>query len=369
MQLFIRNARILADTATCTLISGDILCENGQITAIGPDLTGHASPDAKLIDAGGKLAMPGLINAHFHSTSAFMRGAVQATPLEPYMLAEGPLDDFSHSPRLYYLRAMLSAIDMLRQGVVALRDDVHFFGDPTMDNADGIFQAYRDSGIRASVGFGIPMTPERSKIPYLDDFLTDAQKDELDAIRWPTQSEILAFYDAIFDTWHGAGSGRLTAHTSCSTPHRVDAETLRALSALAQRNDVSFDTHLLETKTQAVHEMNRSGGSLVRYLHEQGVLNDHMVAIHSIWLDDQDLDLLAASGAVVAHNPVSNLKLGSGVMPMAGMIRRDIPLALGTDEAAVDEGQQPLDQRKTRDAVAEHRGHELRPLARPHSPA
>jgi 5-methylthioadenosine/S-adenosylhomocysteine deaminase len=340
MQLVIKNARILANTATCEITEGDLVCEDGCLTGVGPDLAKglSAGPERQFIDAAGKLAMPGLVNAHFHSTSAFMRGAVTGMPLEPYMMFEAPLDGFSHSPRLYYLRAMLSAIDMMRQGVVALRDDVHFFGDPTLNNADAILTAYRDSGLRASVGFGIPMEPERNKIPYLDDFLADRQRTELDAIRWPTRDEVLTFYDKVFAKWHGQEKGRLTIHTSCSTPHRVDADMLRALSDLARHHNVSFDTHLLETKTQAVHEMNRSGGSLVQYLRDQGVLDDHLVAIHSVWLDDDDLDLLAASGAVVAHNPVSNLKLGSGVMPMIPMRSRNIPIALGTDEAAVDDG-------------------------------
>jgi len=340
MQLIITNARILADTASCDIQNGDIRCENGRIVEIGAGIADAlpADADTRVIDAAGQLAMPGLVNAHFHSTSAFMRGAVRSRPLEPYMLYEAPLDAFSHSPRLYYLRAMLSAIDMLRQGVVALRDDVHFFGDPTLDNADAIFQAYRDSGLRASVAFGIPNVPEHTKIPYLTEFLTPGQLAAMQTERWPTQAEIMGFYDEVFAKWHGQENGRLMAHTSCSTPHRVDAETLVALSDLAKRHDVSFDTHLLETKTQAVHEYRRNGSSLLRYLHDQGVLTSHLVAIHSIWLDNDDLDLLAASGAVVAHNPVSNLKLGSGVMPMIDMSQRGISFAMGTDEAAVDEG-------------------------------
>lgn len=339
MKLVIKNARILADAASEEIVRGDIVCEDGKITAIGRSAVSDGLPSGhcKVIEANGQLAMPGLVNAHFHSTSAFMRGAIPGSHLEPYMMLEAPLDSFSHSPRLYYLRAMLSAIGMLRQGVTALRDDVHFFGDPTLENADAIFSAYQEIGLRSSVGFGIPNVLEYTKVPFLTDFLTPEQKAQMEAERWPSQKEILDFYEAVFAKWHKAEGGRLTVHTSCSTPHRVDAETLVALSDLAVRRNVSLDTHLLETKTQAIHSHRRDGKTLVQYLQDLGVLNEHLVAIHSIWLDDGDLDLLAASGAVVAHNPVSNLKLGSGVMPMIGMLRRGIPLCLGTDEAAVDE--------------------------------
>ncbi|MES0884958.1 amidohydrolase family protein [Roseibium sp. SCP14] len=339
MKLIIDNVRILASPTWAEPVKGRIVCENGRIAAIGP-VAGDAeiTADTNFLDGKGRLAMPGLINAHIHSSSAFMRGAVPGLPLEPYMLLEAPLDDFSHSPRLYYLRAMLTAIDMLRQGVVAVRDDVHFFGDPTPDNAGAIFEAYRTAGLRASVGFGIPNVLEFTKIPYLREHLTAEQRLEMERAKWPDQAEILSFYHAMFNEWHGSENDRLTVHTSCSTPHRVDPDTLCALSDLARRKNVSFDTHLLETKTQAVHSHHRDGKSLVRYLHDHGVLDERLVAIHSIWLNEEDLDLLADSGATVAHNPVSNLKLGSGVMPMANMLQRGIPIALGTDEVSVDDG-------------------------------
>ena len=108
-----------------------------------------------------------------------MKGAFEGAPLEPYMLYEYPLGGFAHQPRLYYLRAMLAAIELLKQGVTAVRDDVHFFGEPTNAGATAIMEAYLDAGIRASVGFGIANVVEYDKLPYLQDFLTAEQRDAM----------------------------------------------------------------------------------------------------------------------------------------------------------------------------------------------
>lgn len=337
MQI-IENVKILSSATIPDIKTGDIVINDGKILDIGPDCAKRWKEKAdQIIQGNGRLVMPGLINAHFHSTSAFMKGAIPGMPLEPYMLLEAPLDTLSHSPRLYYLRAMLSAIDMLKQGVVALRDDVHFFGPPEPANASAILEAYQQAGIRASVGFGIPNVLEHTKIPKLETFLTTSQHQAMQQEKRLDTAQILAFYNHVFAEWHGTENGRLTIHTSCSTPHRVDEATLRALSELAQDRNVSFDTHLLETKTQYVHAWEREQKTLVQYLHDCGALTEHLIAIHSIWTDEHDLDLIADSGAVVAHNPVSNLKLGSGVMPLIPMLQRQIPVALGTDEASVDE--------------------------------
>lgn len=339
MITVIRNAEILSiDIPASTTLTGDIVVRNGIIECCGPAAAeGWLERADHVIDAEGRLAMPGLVNGHIHSTSAFMKGAFEGLPLEVYMLYEAPLDALSHSPRLYYLRAMLTAIDMLRQGVVALRDDVHFFGGPTVEGADAIFEAYRDSGIRASVGFGIPNVVEHSKIPRLRDFLSTEQAASMEAAELPSAAQIRFFYDAIFDRWHRQEGGRLLVHASCSTPHRVDMDTYRALVDMATRHDVSFDVHLLETKTQNVHSMEREGKSLVRHLYDAGLLTEHTISIHSVWTDEDDLDLIARTGAVIAHNPISNLKLGSGVMPLRSVLERGIPVCIGTDEASVDE--------------------------------
>ena len=339
MVTIIKDAHILTlDDEDREIPCGDIVIDEGKIVSISETVTDDFTDTAdRVIDARGLLVMPGLVNGHFHSSSAFMKGALEGSPLEHIMLYEFPIDGFAHKPRLYYLRSMLSAIELLKQGVTAVRDDVHFFGEPKDASAVTIMEAYRDAGIRASVGFGIANVIEYDKLPYLKNFLNTDQRSAMESEALPSCDNIIGFYEKLFNDWHRKENDRLTIHTSCSAPQRVTPETMQALSALATRYDVSFDMHILETKTQRVLGDEKYGKSLIHYVDDLGALNEHAVVIHGVWLDDDDMDRIARSGAVIAHNPVSNLKLGSGVMPFPKISQHGIPVCIGTDEACVDD--------------------------------
>ncbi len=110
-----------------------------------------------------------------------------------------------------------------------------------------------------------------------------------------------------------------------------------ALSALSKTHDLPFVVHILETKLQRVLGEDKFGKSLVRYVHDLGLLDERMQIVHAIWVDEQDMALITASGATVAHNPVCNLKLGSGIMPFQRLKAHGIPICLGTDEAVADD--------------------------------
>jgi cytosine/adenosine deaminase-related metal-dependent hydrolase len=148
---------------------------------------------------------------------------------------------------------------------------------------------------------------------------------------------LLASYTYLIERWHGAADGRLRAAVSCSAPQRVTVEYFRALDALSREHHLPFFVHVLETKLQRVLGEEKFGGSLIRYVEELGLLSERMNIIHSVWVDQYDMDIIAGSGAVVAHNPISNLRLGSGVMPFRELKDRGIPICLGTDEAITDD--------------------------------
>ena len=339
MSILIQNTSILTlDPDDRFLEGSDILIDGKTISAIGTDLSGSiaGAPD-RIIDGTGLLAMPGLINGHFHSASAFMKGAFDGVPLEVYMLRETPSDDFASGQRAGYLRSMLSALELIKQGVTTVRDDQHFFLPATDEAIDVTLEAYDDAGMRASVGLADPNLPEYATLPYLRDMLPDDAIKAMDERQSKSTDAMLAMYDRTFDRWHGRDDGRLAIHVSCSAPQRVTRETMQELAKLAQARDVAFDMHILETKTQYVHGREDYGKSLIAYVDEIGALNEHSVVIHAVWADDDDIARMADAGAMVAHNPVSNMALGSGAMSMRKMIEAGVPVCLGTDEASVDE--------------------------------
>lgn len=134
MRLLFRNATLLAmdDAHGATPFTGDLLVEGDVIAAIGPDLQMPLPPETRVIDASGKLLMPGLVNAHLHSSETFFKGRYQGTPLEVWMLYSYPI--LMRSPiaeRLLYLRSLLTAMESLKAGVTTLVDD--FFDPPGFD--------------------------------------------------------------------------------------------------------------------------------------------------------------------------------------------------------------------------------------------
>jgi 5-methylthioadenosine/S-adenosylhomocysteine deaminase len=339
VSVLVRNARVLTfDDRDTELPRADILVRGREIAAVGPDLPLPADPDLRVIEAAGLLAMPGLVNGHVHSPGNFMRGALDDYPLELFMLYEvPPLSDRPPSPRLHYIRTLLGAVEMLKLGVTAAHDDAFFVPVPTPETIDGLLQAYADSGLRATVALDQPNVVEYEKYPFLRDLLPEDLRRRMDGAPRPSPAELLALYAHLLQRWHGAEDGRLRAAVSCSAPQRVTADYLQALADLSRRHDLPFNVHVLETKLQRVLGEERYGKSLVRHLDDVGVLDERMQVIHAVWVDRHDIDRLAAARVSVAHSPVCNLKLGSGIMPFRRLRDAGINLCLGSDEATVDD--------------------------------
>lgn len=339
MSIVIRNVRVLTmDAADTEYACATVRIEQDRIVAVeeGPSAAGIDA--SREIDGAGHLLMPGLINAHFHSSVNHLKGSLESLPLEIFMLYESPPDGAAMDPRGAYVRTMLGAAEMLRGGVTAVLDDAFFVPAPTPGLIDAVMQAYADSGMRATLALDQPNVPELDKLPFLADLLPPDLRARAAAPPALDAKGLLRCYGHLLDTWHGQAGGRLRAAVSCSAPQRVTGEYFAALDALSRRHDLPFFMHVLETKLQRVLGLEKlQGRSLIRHVKEMGFLTERAHLIHGIWLDEADLDLIASAGAVLAHNPISNLRLGSGIMPFRALRERGIPICLGTDEAIADD--------------------------------
>jgi cytosine/adenosine deaminase-related metal-dependent hydrolase len=336
-SLLFCHVRVLTvDDAQTEHAVADVRVEGAVIAAIGRELA--PLPGERVIEAQGKLLMPGLINGHFHSPGNFNKGALDDMPLELFMLYEvPPFDCPPTSPRLHYLRTLLGAAEMLKTGITAVHDDPFYVPVLTDDLTDATMQAYADSGMRATVSINMPNVVEYEKYPYLSDLLPeDLRRRMRDATPLAT-AQLIDAYRRYIARWHGAEDGRLRAAVSCSAPQRVERDYLHALSAMAAGFNLPYNMHILETRLQRVLGQERFGCSLVQYVHDEGVLDERAHVIHAIWVDEQDMDLLAASGCSIAHNPLCNLKLGSGIMPFRALRNRGINICLGSDEMCSDD--------------------------------
>jgi cytosine/adenosine deaminase-related metal-dependent hydrolase len=341
MNTVIHNVRVLTmDAADTEHACASVRIEGDRISAVEPGRTvpGAGSPGLQEIDGTGQLLMPGLINAHFHSSVNHLKGALDSLPLEVFMLYESPPDGATMDPRAAYVRTLLGAAEMLRGGVTSVLDDAFFVPAPTPALIDAVMQAYADSGMRATLALDQPNVPELDKLPFLAELLPAGLRARAAAPAAMDADALLRCYAHLLDAWHGREGGRLRAAVSCSAPQRVTRDYFAALDALSRRHDLPFFVHVLETKLQRVFGLEKLGGrSLVRHVRDLGFLTERTHLIHGIWIDAADMDLIAAAGAVVAHNPISNLRLGSGIMPFRALRERGIPICLGTDEAIADD--------------------------------
>ena len=339
-RTLIKNARVLTmDDQLTEYDRADILIEGTKIKAIDPDFQVNVDePGLRVINAESKLAMPGLVNGHIHSPGNLMKGALDNLPLEIYMLYEvPPLKDQPPNPRLNYIRTMLGNIEMLKLGITAVHDDAYYVPVPTRASIDGLMKSYADCGIRAVATLDQPNVVEYEKYPFLYDILPPEIRHEMETAPIMSTQELLDLYSYFIDTWHNSFDGRVRTGVSVSCPQRVKVDYFAALSDISKSLDIPLNVHILETKLQRVLGDVKYGKSLVQYVDDLGLLDERMMVIHANWVDDEDLKLIADAGCSVAHNPISNLRLGSGVMRFRKLREFGIPICLGTDESNVDD--------------------------------
>lgn len=334
MSLYIQGGQVLrSGTNGDFLDEVDLVIQDNRIFEIGRAL--EPGPDAQVLNARGKLVIPGLINAHCHSDELLLRGMLDKLPLEPWMLYSLPLYDYGpFSPRLLYLRTMLGAIEMLQSGVTAVQDDVSESPHMTLEGARAVRQAYADIGIRANVTCNQANLYEFEKVPYLRELLPPDELARMQQAAPMSEADILAFYREVIREWHGAANGRLRVTLSFSAPQRCTPSYMQSMFALAEEFDLPLHMHILETKTQRVTGEVFFHKSVIQYARELDLLSPRTTIVHAIWLDDADIATMGMAGANVAHNPASNLKLGSGIMPLRKLVRAGVNVALGTDGAS-----------------------------------
>ncbi len=311
----------------------DIVIAGDRVVAIGPDAGAAFQGRLERIDAANSVVLPGLVNAHLHSNEGFEQGAYDNLPLEPWLLQCYPPFGFPIlSEEDYYLRTMVAAVESIRAGVTTVQDDyVHLPGTP--EAQDAAIQAYLDAGLRAWVTVDLWDVGLLDCLPYLRSIIPAAVQREIEALPAASTRDQLALFQRHFEKWHGC-QGRIRILIAPCGPQRCSAGMLREIGRLADALDIPIHSHTLETKLQAVQAREQWGKSVVEYLGELGLLGPRLAIVHGIWLTDRDIALLAEHGCSVVHNPLSNLKLGSGLCPVRKLLDAGVNVALGTDGLA-----------------------------------
>ncbi|MGH8633081.1 MAG: amidohydrolase family protein [Burkholderiales bacterium] len=292
--------------------------------------TGEQPPVGEVIPAKERLAVAGLINGHHHSHEHYHKGRHENLPLELWMNSVRPLDPIPLTNRQVYLRTLIGAIEALRSGTTTIVDDLNVSPVLIPAHVEAAFNAYEDIGIRALVGITLFDRPFFRALPFVNEEIPGELLRELDSKPKSDPQAILDFARHLAQTRHPR-SNRVGYIAAPSAPQRCTESFLRSVRAMADDYDLPVIMHVQETRLQVVTGRIMYGATMVEYLGRVGFLKPGTSLIHCVWLNPREIDVIARSGATVQHNPVSNLKLGSGIAPVRALLDAGVNVSLGTD--------------------------------------
>ncbi len=304
-SLLIKNATVITLDADNRIFTGDVLIADGRIAAF--DATSIAN---EVIDATGRVLLPGFVQTHIHLCQTLFRGAADDLALIDWLKQRIWPMEAAHTPESLRLSAQLGIAELMRGGTTcALTME-------TVHHTDEVFRVVEESGFRATIG----------------KCLMDAGADVPEALHEETGAAI-AEAVRLIERWHGAADGRIRA---CFAPRfavSCTQELLEQVGRLSRERGVLVHTHASENCDEIALVEQSTGLRNISYLHSVGLAASHVVLAHCIWLDEDELQILQQTETKVAHCPSSNLKLGSGIAPVAEMLERGISVSLGADGA------------------------------------
>ncbi len=312
----------------------DLAIDDGRIAAVG----GNLGADGEVVDCGRFAIVPGMVNAHCHSNENWFRGRWDNLPLEPWMLFSYPaLAGPVQSSRETYLRTLIGGLDMIHSGATCVVDFLYEMAGFTDESLAAVVSAYRDLGLRALIVLGMGDRAYHETV-VLDEALVDRSLIErLELEKPPTWSEWEQFTRRAVDQYHRPDEG-ITIALGPSGPQRCTDAFLQSCASLADELDLQIHIHVLETRMQALSGQKMYGKTLPEHMHALGFLGPRVNFEHGIWLTPHDIELVRDTGTTIVHNPISNMKLGSGICPVPELLGHGVNVALGTDGMSSNDG-------------------------------
>ena len=326
MSFTIQNVLIPEDQSYATV---DVQIVDDRIHAIAPNLEVVGTA----VNTQNKLLLPGFVNAHTHSSEMWQRGIIPPVPLELWI---AQLYDFAPlEVEQVYLSALGTAVETLLSGGTSVVDHLALIPGKEIETVAAAVRAYQEIGIRAFIG---PLIQDESLTQGMPDGGTEREHDPY--IR--STQNTLALMQEVVETFHkpAAGVNILLAPTGiqlCS-----DA-LFEGCIALSEHYNLCRHSHLLETPAQQKLALEKYGCSAVEHLRRIGYLSERTSLAHCVWLSDDDITILAQTRATVVHNPLSNLRLGSGIAPILKYRQAGVNVSFGCDGAASNDSQDLLE--------------------------
>ena len=306
VDVLLANALVLTmDEQLNQYDSGAVAVRGTDIVAVGREADLRREYTAKqVLDCGGKVLMPGLVNAHTHIPMTLLRGMADDLRLDVWLQGYmWPVEREFVSPDFVRLGALLGCAELIRSGVTCFAD-MYFF-------EEDVAKATAEAGLRAVCSQTVFKFPTPDAVSYEDSL--GRARDFIE--RWK-------------------GHPLIVPSVAPHAPYTCTEEILRATAALAAEFDVPLHTHLAETALEVENMRREASMPVIPYVKKQGLFEAKVLAAHCVHIDVGEMHTLQHYNAGVAHNPSSNLKLASGFAPIPKMLEIGLNVGIGTDGAA-----------------------------------
>ncbi len=339
--------RVIEKNATEVIDDGAVYQEDGIIVDVGAfhDLKTRYSPD-QVIGAGNQLVMPGLVNAHHHiGLTPFQLGSPDLA-LEPWITVRSMNREVDN-----YLDTLYCAIQMIESGITTVMHNHATWrkseGMTFQDAGSQVLKAYQDSGMRVAFSFS---HRDQNRVVYQEDqrFLGTLPPDlaakisqRLDTSHISTED----YLDLFKDLSRSFGRDpRIRIFLSPGNVQWCSDAFLEAIKESAEVHGTGIHIHLQESIYQKVYGLRRWGKTPLAHLRDLGFTGPEVSCAHGVWLTESDIETMAETGTMVCHNASSNLRLRSGIAPLNPMLARGVGVAIGIDEAGLNDDNDMLQE-------------------------
>jgi 5-methylthioadenosine/S-adenosylhomocysteine deaminase len=300
MSILLKNIKSIYSPATDLSKYNHIVIKGNKITDILKELNNIESDFDKVIDCSDKVALPGLINTHTHSSMSLLRGYADDYRLDKWLNDKiWPAEAKLTSEDIYW-GAMLAVVEMIKTGTTVF-NDMYF-------QMDKVAEVVQKAGIRAVLSEGL--IEDNDGIEGLENSVEFALR------------------------WQGKAEGRIKTCLGPHSPYTCSADYLEKIRDKALKNDLLIHIHISETADETDFMNDKYGLTSVELFDQIDLFEAKVIAPHCVHLNDNDIDILAQKDVGVAYNPASNMKLSSGIAPIRKFIDKGINVSYGTDGAA-----------------------------------
>jgi len=326
--ILIKNGSVITlNDQKQTFRQGYVLIENDLIVEVGAGDSPQALLKAdQVLDAVNMAVMPGMVNAHTHLFQTFIRGLADDKPLLDWLAAAIWPVAKSMTPEDAYVAAMVGLMENIRGGATSVIDHQYVHTDPFND--DSVCQAADETGMRFLLARGW------ADMNYHPTLMED-------------QARIVSETTRLREKWEINGNGRIRVEFGPLIPWGCTDDTMLVTHELSNQWGSGTHIHVAEARREVEMNLETRGSRHIEWLADLGVLGPHMQLVHSVWLEDFELDLIEKHKALVVHCPVSNMYLASGVARIPEMLERGISVALATDGPGSNNNQDMLEVLKT----------------------